>query len=119
MPPRAALYAPPHSGTICRDTVGGTLLDTSGHHFWDGFGNPLGTSWGIEKAGFGEARLSGTRQQPLWFGAHLGSPFLDPGDSILEMDFWTLLMGQNFSNDVQFLGYVRRFKISTKMDIIW
>ena len=50
-------------------------MDAWGHHFWDGFGSLGDTTWEMEKAGFGEARLTGARQQPVGFEAQLGVPF--------------------------------------------
>ena len=55
------------------------------YQFWESFGMGFGslrdTTWGMEKAGFGEARLTGTRQQPLRFEAQLGVPFWIPRSS--------------------------------------
>merc|ERR1712091_231768 len=60
-------------------TLGVTILTCSGHHFGDGFGEGWveagGTSWEMEKACFWRSPEMGARQQPLWFGLHLGSPF--------------------------------------------
>ena len=50
-----------------------------------GLGSRGGTSWGMEKAGFSEARLTGPRQQPLWFERHVWRPFWRRGGITLEM----------------------------------
>ena len=44
-----------------------------------GLGSPADTSWEMEQAGFGEAWLTGARQQPVGFEAQLGVPFWSPG----------------------------------------
>ena len=54
-----------------------------------GLGSPGGSSWGMEKAGFGEAWVLAASQQPLWFERYLGALIWRSGGIALEMGLGT------------------------------